>query len=116
MATAHELKRGDLEPPITATLKGLPETGYPDGKPIDLTLATAITLVRKPSVGSVAIRFVGVFLAPRTSGRVSYAWVAGDTDVSGSYQGEWEITWPVGRPQTVPNNAVFLITIFDDLG
>lgn len=47
--------------------------------------------------------------------RVRYEWVAGDTDTPGTYQAEWEVIFPTGKPQTFPLLTYHSIDILADL-
>jgi hypothetical protein len=46
-----------------------------------------------------------------TMGNMSYAWVAGNTAVSGFYLGEWEITFNNGKVQSFPNGGYVVLYI-----
>ncbi len=105
-----EIKRGDLEPALNATLK------QGDGMPIDLSAAVSVrALVRHATTQMLAVdRVVPVVSA--TGGMVQIVWVTGETAIDGPYEVEFEITWPGGRPQTVPSNGFFNFLIYPDLG
>ena len=47
--------------------------------------------------------------------RVRYQWAAGDTDTPGSYQAEWEVIYPSGKPQTFPLKTYHAIDVLADL-
>lgn len=47
---------------------------------------------------------------------VTRAWVAGDTDISGTLLVEVEAQWPGGRKQTFPTDGYAQVRITDDLG
>lgn len=53
--------------------------------------------------------------APKSSGQVEYDWLTGDTQVSDTYNVEFEITWSGGGIETVPNAGYAQIVIQDDL-
>ena len=50
-----------------------------------------------------------------TDAIVRYKWAAGDTDTVGSFDVQWEITWPGSEPQTVPTKGFYTVTVYDDL-
>lgn len=105
-------KRNDRLPKLRATLQqGSPAT------PIDLTTAVSVKLILKDSTnmaGAAKVNAACTLVTP-SSGIVEYAWAAGDTDTSGTYNGEFEITWSTGITETVPNTGYFTVTIVDDL-
>jgi hypothetical protein len=45
---------------------------------------------------------------------VRYDWQVGDTNTSGTYEGEWEVIGADGRPETVPADSYFDVVIYDD--
>jgi hypothetical protein len=105
------IKRNDRLPKLRATL----QQGSP-AAPIDLTTASSVKAIFK-EVGGAATTFSGTCtLITPSSGIVEYAWASGDTAVSGTYQGEFEIDWGAGLKETVPNDSYFTLTIVDDLG
>ena len=109
MTVPYAIKAGDLEPPIDATLL------QADGTPVDLTAAAAVRcLVRRKAATSLTVdRDATVITA--AAGTVRLAWQAGETDTPGTYQLEFEITWPGSRKQTVPAWPVYTFVIYPDL-
>lgn len=102
------LKKHDTWPPLNATLSDA-------NGPINLTAATTVKLIIKPTGGGSAITGTcAVISAP--AGTVRYTWATGNTDISGTYSGEFEITWSDGKIGTVPNEGYFTLEILDDLG
>jgi hypothetical protein len=49
------------------------------------------------------------------NGQVQYLWQAGDTDIAGTFEVEFEILWGT-EVQTVPNDSYIAIKIVPDLG
>ncbi len=105
-----EIKRGDLEPALNATLT------QDNGMPIDLSTAVSVrALVRHAhSATTVVDRTVPVVSA--TGGTVRIVWVDGETDNAGLHEVEFEIMWPASRPRTAPSKGAFSFTINPDLG
>jgi hypothetical protein len=103
------MKSGDLEPSYIATLFNA------DGSVIDLTNATSVSLVVKATVGTFSFKAAAVFLN-RAAGQVKYVWATGDTGTVGIHNHEFEIIWPTGRPQTVPNDSYVPFVVVQDLG
>ena len=97
------IKQGDLEPELSVTLIGA------DGAPADLTTASSVRLRFATTAGvELWVREAEVVDAP--TGRVAYAWQAGDTDVAGSFYAEFVVDW-AGRPQTYPPSGYLLIVV-----
>jgi hypothetical protein len=102
------IKQNDLEPPLQVTLL--------DGTtPVDLTLATGVLFLMKNS-GGLKVNYAMVVDPNPTTGKVSYAWISGDTDTVGQYSAEIQVTWPAARPQTFPVDKYFVVDVQKDLG
>ena len=104
MSIVYRVKRGDTWPNLSAQLMH-------QGGAIDLTGATVQLVAR--SASKIIQRSATVTDA--LSGFVTCALSAEDTEVSGRYNAEFEITFYDGRKTTVPNNDHFRILIIDDL-
>lgn len=102
----HTIKKGDRARKATDTLKI-------DGAPIDLTGATVYFLMRNIAAGTV-IRQAATIVSP-SLGTVEYQFAAGETDVVGAYQIEWEIVFAGGLTQTVPSDDYIRLRIMEDL-
>lgn len=101
-----ELRRGDTRPALVVTLDD-------DGAVVDLTNATTVTVVCKPSVAGVPVirRATTDFTA---EGVVTMQWQDGDTDVSCTMKVEFEVIWPDFSKQTFP--ASNKVQVYRDLG
>ena len=110
---AFTIKQGDTLPEINATLTTGPSSGSQSA--VDLTNASDVILVIKPTTGGSATRLTGEVDGTPTDGNVKYEWQAGDTDTAGNYNAEWEITFSSGDIQTFPNDSYFSIIIAADL-
>jgi hypothetical protein len=102
------IKQGDNYPPLRATLRDQ------DG-PIDLTTALEVRLVLRSQGSGLAFISGDVTFPDAAGGEVQYAWLEGDTDDIQSFNGEFEITWPDGKIQTVPNDGYFTVEVKPDL-
>ncbi len=108
------IKRNDLLPVLEAILKDA------NNEPVDLTDATGVVFHMREEEGE-ALKIDGVagtFGANRATGKVIYAWVSNgtkDTDTSGLFLGEFEVTWTGGKIQTFPSKGYITVEIVDDL-
>jgi hypothetical protein len=105
---AFTIKQNDTKPALIAILQEL------DGTPIDLTSATGIEIVVKSAEGAFQWKKTATFV-DKPEGQVQYTWESADTAAAGTYNAEFEITWPDGI-QTVPNDNYFQIIVVEDLG
>lgn len=108
MATDFTIKEGDRLPELEATLYGANDEVAPlNGSTVTFILsdkATGTLLLNSPAV-----------LVDADLGQVKYAWAIGDTDMAGSYRGEFEVTYGDGRRLTFPNDSYIDIKIVPDL-
>lgn len=102
------LKAHDRRPSIMATLS------EPSGA-VDLTLATKVDFIMRPSSGGVVKINAAAEVVDAPGGVVQYNWAAGDTDAPGPYQAEWQVTWNIGVTQTFPTATYHTIDILADL-
>lgn len=104
------IREGDTLPAITSTLIDA------DGKIVDLTNATGVTLeLRNSATGAVVDTLTGSMPAPKTSGKVMYAWAAGKTDTPGDYAAHWIVDWN-GSPQSYPTDVPMHVIIASKTG
>lgn len=108
MAT-FRIKRNDRLPEIMAICLDA------DGDAVDLTGAVSVAFHMKDTQGGVPkVNAAGTIVTP-AAGIVKYAWGATDTDTTGSYNAEFEVTFTASRTETFPNAENIVITIIDDL-
>jgi hypothetical protein len=105
MTDSVSLKAGDTSPPARGTLKD------GDGNPANLTDATARFLLRDAFTGLAILSEEADIDADPTSGRVSYPWQPGDTDIPGVYRGEFEITFEDAEIESFPDGAYVDVVI-----
>ena len=105
------IKRGDRKPDLIVTLKDA------SGNAVDLTGATALFNMRVISGAVLKVNASAVVDPDQVAnkGKVSYAWLAADTDTAGVYEGEFEMTFAGGLAQTFPNPTHMTVHIEDDL-
>lgn len=105
-----QIKAHDRKPSLAVTLTA-------GGVPLDLTNATTIDFIMKNKAvpGTIKVNAPAAIVAPATSGKVRYDWLAADTDTAGEYQAEFEIHWSDGKPQTAPTDSYITIDVLADL-
>lgn len=101
------VKRGDLWPPVEATLNDSAETVFA------LTGATVRFLMRGRD-GTLVVDQAATIVDAATR-EVKYEWQAGDTNTVGSYLAEWQVTFPGAKPATFPSRSYLTIEIEADL-
>lgn len=113
MATKKTYKRNDTGPPITITCL--------DGSnPKDLTSATSAKFlmgtITANGVSTTKTTGTMTFDADRTTGKVTYAWLATDLDTPGDYKVEVEVTFANGEKQTYPSDSYLTVSVIADIG
>lgn len=107
------IKKGDLEPAMTATL--MQQVGTAAAAPINLTTATSVKFAMRNKNSSTPKVDATATIVSAAAGTVKYTWTGTDTDTAGDYDGEWQIIWPTARPQTVPGSGYDQILIGTDI-
>ncbi|MGI5900830.1 MAG: BppU family phage baseplate upper protein [Christensenellales bacterium] len=102
------LKRGDTRHAIRAVLKDA------DGDPVNLT-DCQVKFKMAPLSGPATISRAA-HIQNAEKGEVWVVWVPGETDTSGIYRAEFQVTYPDGRRETFPYNGYISIQIMNDLG
>jgi transcriptional/translational regulatory protein YebC/TACO1 len=100
------LKKNDTKDNIKATLSN--ESG-----PVDLTGATVRFLMSRRGIVKVDRQ---AQIKDAAAGIVWMVFENGDTDETGLFQSEFEVTFPDARIETFPNDGFILINIINDLG
>lgn len=100
------IKKNDRRPVLRVQLQ------RDDNSVVDLTTATEVRLkVDAPlSINGVCD------IITASQGIVEYVWQAGDVDVEGQHKAEFEVTWPVGIPETFPSRGYLIVQVEKDLG
>jgi hypothetical protein len=88
--TTIYMTKGDLLPPIEATLK------YLDGTTVDLSDASGVIFNMKKENGTVIVDAKAGSIVSAGAGVVKYAWAEGDTDVYGVCYGEFVVSFSGG--------------------
>lgn len=83
--------------------------------PVDLTGAS----VRFLLATSAGVRIAGgaaTIVGSATAGTVEYGWAAGGNTMAGSFQGEWEVTFPSGVIESFPAEGYVPVEFVEQLG
>ena len=97
------LRKGDLYPPLTIDTNA------------DVTGATSLEAkLRRKHQSSVMTKTLTA--TDPTNGVLQYAWVAGDTDVPGTYLVQAVVTFATGEIQTFPQRSHLELIIRDRVG
>lgn len=107
MATFY-IKQNDTSPALGATLKD------GDGNAVDLSGATVRFHMRARGATTAKVDAAATVTGAST-GEVSYAWIAADTDTAGKFQAEFEVTYADTTVETFPNNGYITVDIDGDL-
>jgi hypothetical protein len=102
------IKQNDTVPSIRATLQN------GNGDPVDLINATVRFHMRAIGANNTTVDAAAVVVSAE-AGIVQYNWIADDTDTIGSYQAEFEVTYPDSTVETFPNDGYVRIEIIDDI-
>lgn len=103
MAVDFELGQGDTLPIFECQL-------LQNGSPIPLPGMTTVRFHLRR--GNVIVVDAPALIVDRITGIVQYEWVPADTLETGSYKGEWEITFAPGKILTVPRRTKLNIAIY----
>ena len=102
------IKQNDTVPSIRATLQN------GNGDPVDLINASVRFHMRAIGANNTKVDAAAVVVSA-AAGLVQYNWIAADTDTIGSYQAEFEVTYPDSTVETFPNDGYVRIEIIDDI-
>lgn len=109
MAADFWIKRRDQLPEIVAILKDA------TGAVINLSGCTVRFIMTSKADGTTAVDEPAT-VVDAVNGKVKYSWAAGDTDLGGSFNAEFEVEFGSGLFETFPNSKNLTIKITDDLG
>jgi hypothetical protein len=109
LANTFTLKAHDTLPIIQATLTDGTGSPPPLGTP-----GTAVWFIMAQVDGPMVFRKAAV-IVDVDGGVVQYRWVAADTATPGTFQAEWEVTYPAADKQTFPTETYHVVRILADL-
>lgn len=109
MSRAREfrLKANDTAPPLELYC-------LHDGENVDITGASARFHMRP--VGGAQSVDAAATIVTAAEGLVRYSWQAADTDETGRFEAEFEITYSGGSVESFPNDGHITVIITDDVG
>jgi hypothetical protein len=121
-----KIKRNDLARSLQLSLYYVGEPGTPAqdvaaaNTGLSARLAAQGTVVRflmkkadAPATAAAKVKRSAVVVDAATR-TLRYDWALGDTDTSGVYRGEFEVT-ANGRPETFPTDSYIDIVVYDDV-
>lgn len=103
------IKEDDTSPVLEATLTD------ENGNAVDLTGASVDFHMRRQLDDTLKVDGTASII-DAANGKVQYSWSSGDTDTTGKYDAEFEVTYSSGDIETFPNHENIVIKITDDLG
>jgi len=103
------IKQNDTRPELDVFLRDDKD------RTINVTGATVKFNMRNASDNSVKINLGSVTTVSSTAGRVKYSFSSADTDTSGNFDGEFQVTFVGGQVETFPNDGYIKVIITDDV-
>lgn len=107
---AFQIKQHDRSPSIRTVL------GFAGNATVPVLTGATVRFVMRlkgsdaaPKVNAVAV------VEDAATATIRYDWTVGDTDTSGQYEAEWEVTAGDGKTQTFPTATYDDVTIYEDL-
>lgn len=107
--TDFKIKQNDTSPGIEAILKDS------DNNPINLTGASLRFIMAKYNSTELKVD-ASATIVTAAEGLIKYDWIIGDTDESGTFKAEFEVTYNDGTIETFPNDGYLTIEIDPELG
>jgi hypothetical protein len=102
------IKQNDTSPAMLATLQDANDAA------VDLTSASVRFHLRPISSRTVKVDAAATIVTA-VDGTVRYDWDAADTDTTGSYQAEFEVTYADASIETFPNDGYIRVEIISDI-
>lgn len=82
---------------------------------VDLTGAS-VRFLLATSGGTRLAAGAATIVGAATGGTVEYGWAAGGNTLAGSFQGEWEVTFPSGVIESFPAEGYVPVEFVEQLG
>jgi hypothetical protein len=109
MAYDFHIKQGDTYPAFQTTITDAA------GDAIDITDASVRFHLRRPGADTLIVD-AAAEIVTAASGIVKYVWADGDTDETGVFDAEFEVTFDDDTVLTFPNSEHLSVMIFTQLG
>jgi len=103
------IKQNDDRPHLDAFLRDDKD------RPVDITGASVKFHLRSLADNSVKITDGSVSVTNATEGAVRFEWTTTNTNTSGNYQGEFQVTFADATVESFPNNGYIKVVITDDV-
>lgn len=102
-----DIKQGNTLPTLDTVLRD------GAGVPLDLTnaISVGLSMVLCEHPRTVKLDVATATFVADTTGTVSYAWAAADTDTVGVYNIEWTVISPGGGVMTVPSSGFDRVSV-----
>ena len=103
------IKQNDTRPELDVFLRDDKD------RTINVTGATVKFNMRNASDNTVKVNLGSVTTVSSTAGRVKYSFSSAETDTSGNFDGEFQVTFVGGQVETFPNDGYIKVIITDDV-
>ena len=103
------IKQNDTRPELDVFLRDDKD------RTINVTGATVKFNMRNASDNTVKVNLGSVTTVSSTAGRVKYSFSSADTDTSGNFDGEFQVTFVGGQVETFRNDGYIKVIITDDV-
>ena len=103
------IKQNDTRPELDVFLRDDKD------RSINVTGASVKFNLRNASDNVVKVDNGSVTTVSSTAGRVKYSFSASDTDPSGKFDGEFQVTFVGGQVETFPNDGYIKVIVTDDV-
>jgi hypothetical protein len=109
MANTFNIKRNDTKPYLAVRIKDA------DGNDVDLTTGSHIFFNLATHDNSFTPLLSGTCVVTGSAtGQCEYRWATGDTNRSGLFLGEFEVTFTDNTVLTVPPDHTLVVNIYED--
>jgi len=85
------------------------------GVAFDFTGAVGVTFVMYDEAGTQKVKSPGVIETPLANGVLKYEWAAVDVDTAGEFRAEFDVSYGVGDPMTLPLDGYIMVKVYADL-